>query len=86
MNFYRDTGRNVNDAHQPTASEGKVKHETLLETHTVSGKNTFETNKITWVLTVLHCGFHRPLLVSLRLSETETVVEQTIIEQATCLI
>jgi len=78
MKFYRDTGRNVNGAHQPTPSEGKVKHETFLETHTVSGKNTFETDKITLVLTVLHCGFHSPLLVSLMLSETETVDEQVI--------
>jgi hypothetical protein len=76
MNFYRDTGRNVNGAHQTTPSEGKVKHETFLEMRTVGGKYTFETDRITLVLPVLHCGFHRPLLVSLMLSEMETVVEQ----------
>jgi hypothetical protein len=67
MNFYRDTGRNVNGARQPTPSEGKVKHETVLEMRTVGGKDTFETDKITSVLTVLHCGFHSPFLVSLML-------------------
>jgi hypothetical protein len=76
MNFYRDTGRNVNGARQPTPSERKVKHETVLEMRTVGGKGTFETDRITLVLPVLHCGFHSPLLVSLMLSETETEVEQ----------
>jgi hypothetical protein len=76
MNFYRDTGRNVNGARQPTPSEGKVKHETVLEMRTVGGKNTFETDKITFVLPMLHGGFHSPLLVSLISSEMETVVEQ----------
>jgi hypothetical protein len=76
MNFYRDIGRNVNCARQPTPSEGKVKHETVLDMHTVSGKYTFETDRITSVLPVLHCGFHSGLLISLFLSETETVVGQ----------
>jgi len=78
MNFYRDIGRNVNCARQPTSSEGKVKHETVLDMHTVSGKYTFETDRITSVLTVLHYGLHGDLLVSLMLSETETVVELVI--------
>ena len=65
MNFYQDTRSNMNCAHQPTPSEGEVKHETFLETHTVSGENTFETDKITLVLTVLHCGFHSPPLILL---------------------
>jgi hypothetical protein len=78
MKFYRDTGRNVNCARQPTLSEGKVEHETVLDMHTVSGKDTFETDRITLVLTVLHCGFHSPLLVSLVLSDTEPVVKQVL--------
>jgi hypothetical protein len=76
MNFYRDIGRNVNCARQPTPSEGKVKHETVLDMHTVSGKYTFETDRIPSVLTVLHGGFHSGLLISLFLSEMETVVGQ----------
>ena len=64
MNLYRSPGRNVNDAHQPTPSEGEIKHETWLETHTISGKITFETDKKTLVLTVLHGSFHSPLRIS----------------------
>src|SRR5882672_2148039 len=43
--------------------------------HTVSGKDTFETDRITSVLTVLYHGFHTSILVSLFLNETETVVK-----------
>ena len=76
MNFYRDTGRNVTCARQPTPFEGKIKHETVFDVHTISGKETLEPDRITSVLPVLHRGFHSPLLVSLMLSETETVIEQ----------
>src|SRR6266850_5067004 len=44
--------------------------------HTVSGKDTFETDRITSVLTVLYHGFHTSILVSLFLNETETVVKK----------
>jgi hypothetical protein len=57
--------------------DGKVKHETVLEMHTVSGKDTFEPDRITLVLPVLHRGFHGGLLlISLFLREMETVVGQ----------
>jgi hypothetical protein len=65
MNFYRAIGRHVNGAHRPTPSEGKVKHETVLEMRTVGGKDTFETDRVPWVLAVLFHGFHTSILVSL---------------------
>jgi hypothetical protein len=46
--------------------------------HTVGGKDTFETDRIPSVLTVLYHGFHTSILVSLFLSETGTVVKQVI--------
>ena len=48
--------------------------QTVLDTPSV--EKILLTDRITSVLPVLHCGFHSPLLVSLMLSETETVVEQ----------
>jgi hypothetical protein len=52
MQFYRDTGRNVNGAHQPTPFEGQIKHETVLDTHTINGKDTFEPDRVPLVLPV----------------------------------
>ena len=75
MNFYRDIGRKVNCARQPTSSEGKVKHETFLEMHTVGGKDTFVGQDNVGASGTALWGPY-PLLVSLMLSETETVVEQ----------
>jgi hypothetical protein len=82
MQFYRDPGRNVNGAHQPTPFEGQIKHETVLDMYTISRKDTVETDRIPLVLPVLHCGihgFHSLLLVSLMLSEAETVVKQVLL-------